>query len=448
MRYIPNTPQDIGDMLASIGVDSIEALFEQIPEAGRLGRPLDIPAALCETDLVNHLQDLAAQNTVRGKTPPFIGGGVYNHISPSAVDHLLHRGEYFTAYTPYQAELSQGTLQVIFEFQTMVAELLGTEVANASLYDGSTGMSEGIMMARRITRRSEAIVSAAVHPEYREVAQTYNEGLATTLSEVKVGPDGTTPLEALKAAVTDDTACIVVQTPNYFGCLEDIPAIAEVAHEAGALLVVVNNEPTAFGIVEPPGLQGADIVVGEGQALGLPVNLGGPHCGLLGTRKKYIRQMPGRLCGRSRDATGRDGFVLTLSTREQHIRLEKSTSNICTNQGLMDLAGWIYLTLMGPTGMERVGHINLGLMHRFRNRLQETPGVRLAFPNTPVYNESVILTDDPVDEVIRRCSEAGVLPGISVAKAYTELGNALLVNITELHTAEDVDLLVQLLANG
>ena len=276
MRYIPNTPQDIGDMLASIGVDSIEALFEQIPEAGRLGRPLDIPEALCETDLIEHLQELAAQNAVRGKTAPFVGGGVYNHVSPTAVDHLLHRGEYFTAYTPYQAELSQGTLQVIFEFQTMVAELLGTEVANASLYDGSTGMSEGIMMARRITRRSGAVVSKGIHPEYREVAHTYNEGLATTLTETGLTSDGTTSLEALQSSLTEDTACIVVQNPNYLGCLEDIPAIAQVAHDAGALLVVVNNEPTAFGIVEPPGLQGADIVVGEGQALGLLSTWGPP----------------------------------------------------------------------------------------------------------------------------------------------------------------------------
>ena len=447
MRYIPNTPQDIGEMLQIIGVDSIADLFKQIPEAGRLNRPLDLPEALCEPDLVAHMKELADNNTLPS-IPAFVGAGVYAHVSPSAVDHLLHRGEFFTAYTPYQAELSQGTLQVIFEFQTMIAELLGTEVANASLYDGSTGMSEGIMMAKRITRRSKVLVSGTVHPEYRQVAETYNEGLGSILETVPMGTDGRTDIEAMRTAMSKEVACIVVQTPNFFGCLEEVKTLADLAHEHGALLVAVNNEPTAFGIIESPGEAGADIVAGEGQGLGLPVNLGGPHCGLLGTRKKYIRQMPGRLCGRSKDKNGRDGFVLTLSTREQHIRREKATSNICTNQGLMALAVCIYLTLMGPKGLEHVSRTNLGLMHHFRSRVNASSRLQLAFPDSPVYNETLVLVEGDAKKVIDAIESKGILAGVPVGDHYAGLTNGLLVNVTERHTAEHVDALISALENA
>jgi len=432
-------------MLQVIGVDSIEELFTQIPLEGRLNRALDIPGALCEPDLLAHMTDLAGKNDIPQGIPHFLGAGVYGHVSPTAVDHLLHRGEFFTAYTPYQAELSQGTLQVIFEFQTMIAEVLGTEVANASLYDGSTGMSEGIMMARRITRRSAALVSEAVHPEYRQVAATYNEGLSTALHTVPMNGDGTTDLAALKEMLGPDVACVVIQTPNFLGCLEEVQAVADLAHENGSLLVAVNNEPTAFGLITPPGHDGADIVAGEGQPLGLPVNLGGPHCGLLGTRKKFIRQMPGRLCGRSKDKNGKDGFVLTLSTREQHIRREKATSNICTNQGLMALAVSIYLTLMGPKGLKQVARTNMALAHHLRKKVNASKSLSLAFPDTAVYNESLVLLPESADKAIEKLEAQNILGGVSIANHYPQWKNGLLINVTERHTMAHVDALIEAL---
>lgn len=445
MRYIPHTPQDIAEMLQVIGVESVADLFKQIPVEGQLNRPLAIPEPMCEPDLIGHMSALAEKNKIPTKIPPFLGGGVYPHVSPTAVDHLLHRGEFFTAYTPYQAELSQGTLQVIFEFQTMVAEVLGTEVANASLYDGSTGMSEGILMARRITRRQRALVSEAVHPEYREVAATYNEGLIGALDIIPLTAGGLTDMDALRAAMGDDVACVVIQTPNFFGCLEEVEEAAQIAHDAGALLVAVNNEPTAFGLLQPPGKMGADIVAGEGQALGLPVNLGGPHCGLLGTRKKYIRQIPGRLCGRSKDSTGAEGFVLTLSTREQHIRREKATSNICTNQGLMALAVCIYLTLMGPEGLKQVARTNLALAHHLKKRVEGSKKLTLAFPETPVYNEMVILLEEDALEASERLCAMGIVPGLPLSRVLPGWSNGLLVNVTERHSIAHVDALVDAL---
>ena len=449
MRYLPNTEEDVARMLEVIGAGSVEDLFEVIPRELRLDRPLDLPAALSEPELLRHMAELAEKNRDGQGTLSFLGAGVYKHAIPVAIDNLVRRGEFFTAYTPYQPELSQGTLQVIFEFQTMVAELLGTDVANASLYDGSTAMSEAILMARRVTRRHGALVSRAVHPEYREVAATYLEGLdggddprATSLREIPFGEDGLTDMAALEALIDKDTAAVVIQYPSFFGCLEDLEAAAKLAHDKGALLVAVATDPSAFGVLTPPGELGADIVVAEGQALGVPMSFGGPHIGLFGTRTSFVRQAPGRLCGQTVDGSGKTGYVLTLSTREQHIRRERATSNICTNQGLVALQVCIYLSLMGPKGLERVARTSLAHTHRFRKAVADIPGYGVAFPDTPVYHELVITTPEHPEVLSERLAGRNIAVGLPLGRYYPTLGDALLVNFTEAHTTRDVDTLL------
>ena len=454
MRYIPNTEEDLGRMLEAIGVSSIDDLFAQIPAELRLERDLDLPQPMAEPELMRHLAGLAGQNRDATRVRSFLGAGVYNHAAPTAVDSLVRRGEFFTAYTPYQPELAQGTLQSIFEFQTMVAELLGTDIANASLYDGSTAMAEAILMARRLTRRDVAVVSAAVHPEYRQVARTYMEGLderegadltVRDLREIGFGPDGTTDLTALAAALDDRTAAVVVQHPNFLGCLEDLDAIAKLAHDKGALLVVVNTDPTAFGLLEAPGAYDADIVVAEGQALGVPLSYGGPHVGLFGTRSKFVRQVPGRLCGQTVDVDGRPGYVLTLTTREQHIRREKATSNICTNQGLVALQVCIYLSLMGPRGLERVARTSAAHAHRFRAAVAKLPGYGVLFPDAPMYHEVAITTPVPAVQLVERLMALDIAAGVPLSQFYDGMQNVLLVNFTEVHTEADVQALLDAL---
>ncbi len=444
MRYIPNTPNDIAAMLEVIGVDSIDTLFEQIPKALQLDRPLDIPDAMNEPALLAHMKEMASQNRVTDAVPPFLGAGVYAHVSPTAVDHLIQRGEFFTAYTPYQPELSQGTLQVIYEFQSMIAGLLATDVANASLYDGSTGMSEAIQMARRITRRDRILVSQGVHPEYVEVAQTYQVGMDGQLDMIPL-KGGQTDLAAFEATLDKEVACVVIQTPNFFGCLEELQSFADKVHEVGALLVAITNEPTAFGCLTPPGEMGADIVAGEGQPLGLPVNLGGPHCGLFGARQKFMRQMPGRLCGRSKDSEGRPGFVLTLSTREQHIRREKATSNICTNQGLMALAICIYLTLMGPKGLAHVARTNLALGKYLSDQVRNSKTLSLVYPDAPIYNEVSVRVSGSAQEALAKAEQAGIAAGVPLSRFYSDMDDVLLINVTERHTQAHIDALIQVL---
>lgn len=455
MRYIPNTEEDLGRMLEAIGVQSIDDLFAQIPEELRLNRPLDLPPALAEPELMRHLGELAGSNRDATRTLSFLGAGVYHHASPTAVDSLVRRGEFFTAYTPYQPELAQGTLQTIFEFQTMVAELLGTEIANASLYDGSTGTAEAILMARRVTRRDVAVVSTAVHPEYREVVRTYLQGIGDPegadptvrdLREVGFTAAGTTDLAALEATLDDQTAAVVVQHPNFFGCLEDLDAIAALAHARGALLVVVNTDPSAFGVLEAPGAYDADIVVAEGQALGVPMSYGGPHVGLFGTRSKFVRQVPGRLCGQTVDVDGQTGYVLTLTTREQHIRREKATSNICTNQGLVALQVCIYLSLMGPAGLERVARTGAAHAHRFRERVAALPGFGELFPGSSIYHEVAVRTPGPATQVVERLLAEGIAAGVPLSRFYAGMEHGLLVNFTELHSEADVERLLAALA--
>jgi glycine dehydrogenase subunit 1 len=450
MRYIPHTPEDIQAMLAVIGVDSIDELFRQIPADLQLAHGLDVPPAMSEPDLVKHVQNLALLNEDNTRTLTFLGSGVHHHHIPTAVSQLLFRGEFFTAYTPYQPEISQGTLQAIFEFQTMVAELLGVEIANASLYDGSTGLGEAALMARRCTRRSKILISAGVHPEYRNVVDTYVRALDAENSQelIPLTDEGSTDINALETLLSDDTAAVIVQHPNFFGTLEDVTAIAERAHQVGALCVATFTDPFAFGVLEAPGLSGADIVAGEGQGLGVPMSFGGPLVGFFGCGQKVVRQMPGRLCGRTVDKNGQDGYVLTLSTREQHIRRERATSNICTNQGLMALASCITMVLLGPDGLERAARLSFRRAHDAQRRVCELDGYSPRYGGH-FFHEFVVQTPQPAQAIVDRLSSQGIVPGLPLSTPALGLSgreHELLISTTELHGEKDIDRLVNALA--
>src|SRR6476469_8007751 len=385
MRYIPNSPEEREEMLATVGLANADELFRSIPAEIQLGRKLKITDALAESEVIAEMERMAARNTAATK-PSFLGAGVYSHFSPTIVDHLIQRSEFFTSYTPYQPEISQGTLQYIFEFQTLVCQLTGMEVANASMYDGSTAMAEAYLMAQRVTRRNKIVVATSVHPEYREVARTYTQHGEAEIVEAA--------FDAKTGCLTDvdlddKTAALVVQSPNFFGCVEDLTALAEKAHAVGALFVVVVTEAISFGLLKSPGSCGADIVVGEGQSWGVPMSFGGPHVGLFATQEKFIRQMPGRLCGIAYDKNGNRGFVLTLSTREQHIRREKATSNICTNQGLIALAATIYMETMGKKGLQEVAMQNAQKAAYAAKQIASVDDYSLPF-SSPVFNEFVV----------------------------------------------------------
>ena len=355
MRYIPNSPEERIEMLASVGLTDAKELFRSIPEGVQLNRALKITDPLAEPEVIAAMEAMAAKNTAAAK-PSFLGAGVYSHFSPTIVDHLIQRSEFFTSYTPYQPEISQGTLQYIFEFQTLICQLTGMEVANASMYDGSTAMAEAYLMAQRVTRRDKIVVATSVHPEYREVAQTYTQHGSAEIVEIDF--DERSGRVSDLSALDDKTAALVVQSPNFFGCVENLERLSAAAHAVGALFVVVVTEAISLGLLKSPGACGADIVVGEGQSFGIPMGFGGPHVGLFATQEKFVRNMPGRLCGIAYDKNGNRGFVLTLSTREQHIRREKATSNICTNQGLIALAATIYMETMGKKGLQEVAMQN------------------------------------------------------------------------------------------
>src|SRR2546422_1737405 len=376
-------------MLEQIGVASTEKLFESIPETLRLREHLKVPAAMSELELLKRFEDIGARNQAAQRIS-FLGGGVYSHYTPTIVDHLISRSEFFTAYTPYQPEISQGTLQAIFEFQTLVCQLTGMDIANASMYDGSTAMAEAVLMAERVTKRSKIIVSSAVHPQYLEVAHTYiqNAGIELVHAEFD-SVSGQTPVSAFEP-VDDQTAAIVVQSPNFFGCVEDVQALSERAHHQGALLIVAVTEAMSFGLLRSPGACGADIVAAEGQSFGVPLSFGGPYVGLFATRDKYARQIPGRLVGEAYDKQGRRGFVLTLATREQHIRREKGTSNICTNEGLIALAATVYLETMGRRGVQEVARQCAQKAHYAAREIAKLNDFALPF-SAPFFNESMVL---------------------------------------------------------
>jgi len=443
MRYLPLTPAERSDMLGVIGAATIDELFADVPAEARLPGPIaGLPLHASEMAVERHMAALAAKNISAGSAPFFLGAGAYRHHIPASVDHLIQRGEFLTAYTPYQPEIAQGTLQVLFEFQSQVARLFGVEVANASMYDGSTACWEAVAMAARITRRKKAVLCRGLHPHYvstvRTMAKFTGDVIDWRAPKLEAEPD----TAGVIAAIDDETSCVVVQYPDILGRIPDLAAIAEAAHAAGALLVAVVTEPVALGLIEAPGNLGADIVVGEGQALGVGLQFGGPYLGLFGCREKYVRQMPGRLCGQTVDAEGKRGFVLTLSTREQHIRREKATSNICTNAGLCALAFSIHMTLLGGEGLARLARLNHARARAAAARLAQVPGVRLV--NRAFFNEFAIELPADAREAVRAMADRGVLGGVSLGRLYPGeegLTCGLLVTATECTTDEDIEAL-------
>jgi glycine dehydrogenase subunit 1 len=445
-RYIPNTVEDVRRMLDVIGVPSIDALFEQIPAAVRLHRGLDLPPALSEPDLAAHLDALAAQNADPSKCAVFLGAGAYRHFAPSFIDQLLLRSEFYTAYTPYQPEIAQGTLQAIFEFQTLVSELMGTELANASMYDGSTAMAEAALMACRLTKRDRVVVTRTVHPHYREVLATYAANLGLAIAEVGYAPDGSVDAAAL-AGSAEGAAAVIVQYPNFFGVIDDPRPAVEIAKAVGALSVAVVTEPVAMGLLEAPGSLGVDVVAAELQAFGVPVGYGGPYCGVLAASEKCMRQMPGRFVGRATDTEGRPGYVLTLATREQHIRREKATSNICTNSGLMALAATMFMAAYGRHGLPELARLNFDKAHYARAAiLRAAAGRAVGRFSGPFFNEFVVGGLGDVAALQRRLAAAGLVAGLPLGRDYPELADSLLVCVTELNRAEDIDRLAAALA--
>ena len=426
-------------MLESIGLSNAEDLFRSIPADVQLGRKLNITDPLAEPEVIAALEEMAARNTAASK-PSFLGAGVYSHYSPTIVDHLLQRSEFFTSYTPYQPEISQGTLQYIFEFQTLICQLTGMEVANASMYDGSTAMAEAYLMAQRVTRRNKIVVADSVHPEYREVARTYTQHGDAEI--ITAAFDEKTGRVADLSVLDDKTAALVVQSPNFFGCIENLERLAKAAHDVGALLVVVVTEAISLGLLKSPGECDADIVVGEGQSFGIPMSFGGPHVGMFATREKFIRQMPGRLCGIAYDKNGNRGFTLTLSTREQHIRREKATSNICTNQGLIALAATIYMETMGKKGLQEVAEQNAQKAAYAARKIAEVDGFEIAF-SAPTFNEFVVRGPKPANEVLGILrTKHDIIGGLALSKYYSERPNEFLVCVTETNTRDQIDSLV------
>lgn len=438
MRYLPLKDADRSAMLTSIGVSHIDDLFRDVPD-GLLNPAIDLPDHQSELAVERHLGALARRNHAAGDGPFFLGAGAYRHHVPATVDHLIQRGEFLTAYTPYQPEIAQGTLQYLFEFQTQVAALTGMDVANASLYDGSTACGEAILMARRVTRRKRAVLSGNLHGHYRAVAETMTRFTDDEL--VLLDPDAENPaamLAAAKDAIDDRTSCVVVQTPDVFGHLHDLTALSEAAHEKGALVIVVVTEAVSFGALTSPGAMGADIVVGEGQSIGNGLNYGGPYLGLFATRDKYLRQMPGRLCGETVDSHGKRGYVLTLSTREQHIRREKATSNICTNSGLCALAFTVHMALLGGAGLKRLARLNHAKACRMADTLAGVPGVTVL--NTAFFNEVTVRLDRPAAEVADRLAAQGVLAGVPASRLFPAAGLDTLLILAATETVPDEDI--------
>lgn len=436
MRYLPLSDNDRADMLAQIGVGSIDELFADIPEAARLEELESLPRRKSELSVERHLNALAAKNMTAGSVPFFVGAGAYKHHVPSTVDHLIQRSEFLTSYTPYQPEITQGTLQALFEFQTQVAELTGMDVANASMYDGSTATAEAVLMAHRVTKRRKAVLSGGLHPQYREVVESTSRQLpGGQVVSLPADPMGT---EDILDQIDDETSCVVVQSPSFYGQLIDLKPIAEKAHEHKALLIAVFTEVVSLGLVESPGAQGADIVVGEGQSLGNPLTFGGPYVGLFATRQKYVRNMPGRVCGETVDAEGKRGFVLTLSTREQHIRRDKATSNICTNSGLCCLAFSIHMTLLGSTGLKRLARINHANAIKLADALAAIDGVEVL--NKAFFNEFTIKVKANANDVVEALAVNGVLGGVPVSRLEPDnpdLDSLITVAATEVNTDGD-----------
>ena len=429
-------------MLKAIGIRSIDDLFSPIPAQYRLNRDLAIPRQMAESEIVDWFKQRAKENA--DGYASFLGAGAYLHYRPVVIDALVQRGEFLTSYTPYQAEYAQGTLQAIFEFQTMVSELTGMDLANASMYDGSTGAAEAVMMAVRITGKHGAVVARTLHPEYREVINTYATHQNIPLTTVSYKDSGQVDLKTLEAVITDDTACVLIQSPNFFGTIEDVEAIAEIAHKRGALLIVSIAEAVSLGIVEPP--RSADIVAMEAQSFGVPLGFGGPYCGVLATKEKFVRQMPGRLAGQTTDKNGKRGFVLTLATREQHIRREKATSNICTNQALVALMVNIFMTVYGKIGLRELAKQNMAKAAYAADQFNKH--AKVLFADAPHFNEFVVKTSEDPYAINSRLLAHKIVGGLPLKKFYPELGNAALWCCTELTTRSMIDTAVGLVADS
>lgn len=444
MTFNPHTTEDRQEMLATIGIDSTDTLFQAVPESVRYPK-LDLPRTLTEMEAAHRLQELASRNVVVPAQDVYMGAGSYQHYVPATVGQVLSRGEFYTAYTPYQPEVAQGTLQVIYEFQSMVAELLGVEVANASMYDGATAFAEGALMAVSASRKkNRVVVAGTVHPAYRDVVHTYLDGSGVEVVDAESADPFLTTVEDLREHITDDLACLAIQYPNFYGSIEDVRALAELAHENNALLVVATS-PVPLGLLKSPGELGADVVAAEGQALGVAQSYGGPYVGLLGSRRSLVRQMPGRIAGVTTDTEGKRGFVLTLQTREQHIRREKATSNICTNQGLMATAATVYMSSLGPEGFREVSRASYQNAHYLAGRLSEVEGYDVA--NTaPFFHEFVVSTPVAAAEVTDTLLEERILGGIDLGRFDASLDHYLLLCATELNTREGIDRLVEVLA--
>ena len=443
MRYLPLSPADRAQMLATIGAASIDDLFVDVPQAARKADLFDLPLHAGELEVERELAGLAAMNRPAGAGPFFCGAGAYKHHVPATVDHIIQRSEFLTSYTPYQPEIAQGTLQVLFEFQTQVAALTGLDVANASMYDGSTACAEAVMMAQRVTRRKKAVLSGGLHPHYAATTQTiaHAEGMDIVRQAAAIDAEA-----AVLDAIDADTAAVVVQTPNVFGVVTDVSKIAQAAHAAGALLIVVTTEAVSYGLLKSPGEMGADIAVAEGQSIGNGLNFGGPYVGLFACREKLVRQMPGRLCGETVDAEGRRGFVLTLSTREQHIRREKATSNICTNSGLCALAFTIHLSLLGETGLRQLAALNHAKARELRDALAAVPGVEVLTPR--FFNEFAIRLKGDAAAAVEALLADGVVAGVPFSRLDPAAGmdDVLLVAATETTTTQDIQTFAQALA--
>lgn len=439
MRYLPHTPEDIEAMLEAVGAGSLEDLFSSVPEDCRRRAPMELPTPLTEWDLSAHVSSMAERNAAPPGGLSFVGAGSYEHHIPATVEAVLQRSEFYTAYTPYQPEMTQGTLQAVYEYQTLVTRLLGLDVANASLYDGASALAEALLMAIRVTRKQRVAVSRAVHPHYRQVVRTYFAPTGYEVVELPFMEDGATDLSPVEGGA--DLAAVAIQSPNFFGCIEDLQTAADRVHEGGALLVASFTEPLAFGLIPSPGSRGADIACGEGQSLGIPQSFGGPLLGVFATRDKYVRSIPGRLVGKTVDAEGRQGFVLTLATREQHIRREKATSNICTNNSLCALAAAVYLASLGGRSVRELSRLNYDKAEYLKDRLRNA-GFGIAF-GAPTFNEFVVKTPPGFEKTHARLADQQIVAGVPLAAWYPELDNQCLFCVTETKSRDAMDRLVE-----
>jgi len=433
-RYIPHTEEDIRKMLDTLGLEKIEDLFQAIPKEYRLSNPLNLPEPLSEPDLLRHFEGLQVP-----MMSSFLGAGAYHHFIPAVVSHLVSRSEFSTAYTPYQPEVSQGTLQAIFEYQTLMCQLTGMEVSNASMYDGASSLAEAVLMAHRITKRKKILLSQAVHPEYRRVIQTYIDPDQQEVIPVPYQKkEGRTDERVLFGLLKEDVSAVVIQSPNFFGVVEELQPLGERIHSCGALMIAGFSEAVAYGILQPPGAMGADIVAGEGQSLGIPVSYGGPYLGIFATVGTFVRNMPGRLVGETIDLEGKRGFVLTLATREQHIRRERATSNICTNEGLCALMAAVFLSCLGKEGLKELAMMNLSKTEYAKKVISRIRGCKLNF-TAPTFNEFVLRVEKNPEEILEKLRKKGVLGGLALEKFYPELDHHLLVTVTEMNKKEEID---------